>query len=320
MNIYSNEFHLYKSPISVVWDLTCINCLNVDETINIARQIVEDDVIILKIITDKSTTTKKVINEILPTFSKRDIIIDLCTPCFEINDNDINIIKELNVHIEISLYGSNERTHDNIIQIPGSFINTLFFLTSLKNINQKVKVIYFINKQNFMQVDEVFKLAKDNDNIFAVEVYIDNIKMFFSSLFPPKLTAAQHKEIFEKVLKYSQENTQQLKYFLNDSLAIFRAKVKQPNHSLFLQSNGNVLADKYLPIVFGDSRSDKLIDIWKRGLNNCWRDPKIKDYILNVKSEILIENNLVTNLENIIDSKINNSVVYSSLESCGGNT
>lgn len=63
--------------------------------------------------------------------------------------------------------------------------------------------------------------------------------------------------------------------------------------NMVIRSNGELIADPYLPIVFGNLRKHSIIDYWKSGLNSIWNSEIVKK--INEKIICMSEMDMQTN-------------------------
>lgn len=81
--------------------------------------------------------------------------IDVFTNATLINEESIKIFKETNANVRISLYGSNQETHEKITKTKGSFNKTERALKLLRDNNIKTNIAVVIMKENENNISEI---------------------------------------------------------------------------------------------------------------------------------------------------------------------
>ena len=57
----------------------------------------------------------------------------------------------------------------------------------------------------------------------------------------------------------------------------------QPNSAVIVRPDGNVRLDCMTPFVIGNVKERPFLDIWREKGGDCWRHPKVKQYIDSVQ-------------------------------------
>lgn len=304
--------NVYKSPINAIWDINSDIvlqrddksdydfCLSKCKILNITEQLVDSNVLSIKFICGEIPLSKYLSDNVLKVLTENRIITSIYTSASIINKEDICKIQYNNLLLEIPLYGANEDTHDSFIHKKGAFASTINTIHLLDKINCNIKLIFSINSKNHKEVGDIIDIAAKISCIKSVEVFINNINIFYSSCCMPVLSLSDRQVFMEIFTKKKKQYSNVLDCHICDNLVLLRNKLnsEEPNDSIYIVGNGDVLINRYFPIVFGNLRNTSIKDMWNQGLNSNWGDPKIKKSVLSLKegmqnNEILFDQTLI---------------------------
>ncbi|MBN2735569.1 MAG: radical SAM protein [Spirochaetales bacterium] len=97
----------------------------------------------------------------------------LLTTGILLDETKVKFLEENKIEsIDISLHGSDAKTHDEIMQLPGAFDRTLNALKLLQKTKIKVVVKCVIMKNNYRQLEEIKKLAESFGAVFVAQLFI----------------------------------------------------------------------------------------------------------------------------------------------------
>ncbi len=88
-------------------------------------------------------------------------MIEIFTNATLIKESEIQKIKDLDLHIAVSLYSENEAVHDSITRTPGSYKKTVQSLERLRNANILARVETVLMKQNEHTIDSTNEFIED---------------------------------------------------------------------------------------------------------------------------------------------------------------
>jgi radical SAM protein with 4Fe4S-binding SPASM domain len=231
--------------------------------------------------------------EILEFASKMHFVIDILSNGVLINSSLSKRISKLPVRrIQVSLYGSNDKTHDYVTRTRNSFANTLKSIENLLSDNVKVEIAFILMNINFNERYEVKKLA---DAL--------GCNLLMSHILTPKNNGSR------KPLNYK-INCDQTKEFLSDKSlsSLYYGRKPFEVHELYLKfanimeaapcyggfnfcaisAIGKVLPCNQLLYELGDLNEKPFSEIWNNSEKlKILRKIKIKDLIHCSSCELL---------------------------------
>ena len=157
-------------------NLRCIHCygnfgcdnnksikyLSKEEWFNVIDQLYELGCRHIQLIGGEPLCSKDFIEILLYIHNKGFKRITVFTNATLINEKNIKILKECNVLIRFSLYGYDEKTHENITKIKGSFNKTVDAIKLLKANNVNVSVAIVLMKENEQYIDKIKEFVLNN--------------------------------------------------------------------------------------------------------------------------------------------------------------
>ncbi len=193
------------------------------------------------------------------------------------NQNLLNEIINLYPHIiGISLYSMDEKIHDKITKVNGSWKKTVNVIEKLIKANILVEIKCFLTKYNADSYEEVIEYAKKNNCQLAIDTNLmlnntnsnidtiitdEQLENFYKYAFKHKLTKQPHiinNILLEDIPCQSGHTTISIK----------------PNLDITTCPNGN--------IIFGNLNKISLKDFWidneKTSTISKWRELKLKDF------------------------------------------
>ncbi len=130
---------------------------------------------------------------------KKGFILRLFTNGTSITSKIADQIKEIYPQaVEISMYGANASTHENITRIPGSFEKSINSFQLLKERGITTVFKPTLMNQNFAEYDDMKRLAKELDAIPRFSIYITARNDGDTTPFQYRLTDDQIKEVYQQ--------------------------------------------------------------------------------------------------------------------------
>ena len=280
-------------------NLKCLQCsedsgpnkkdeLTIEEKYNIVDQIADLGCIILHFAGGEPLISKD-FYKIAEYASKRGLILKLSTNGTLITQSVAKRLKNIGIDsVLISLDGAKKGTHDKIRGIPGSYERVIQGIKNCVKEEIPVHMSMTLTQYNYQEIDEVIELSKNlGINFGLVDFYpvgrgSKNVDFLIIS---PEMRYKIFKEIAEKSLQ--DKNIESLIFsplflpFMNElkpvAVDAFSNNVSidftQFRNLYFsgccagrmyfrIDSNGDIKPCGYIDIVVGNTKRDKIIDVW----------------------------------------------------------
>lgn len=138
--------------------IECKNPLKYDEWINIIDDLSSMNVKEIRFIGGEPTVYKSLYRLIDYAGEKKIEKISVFSNLYFVNDNLLNSIVKNNVEVHFSIYAADEKKHDSITQVVGSFEKLMSNLKLFTGKNIKLVAHVVIIKENQDEVDNIYKL------------------------------------------------------------------------------------------------------------------------------------------------------------------
>ena len=225
--------------------------------------------------------------DIVAHASKRNLRSTISTNGTLLDKNICKFLKEKNVgYIGVSLDGIGEN-HDGFRGITGAFDSALKGIRNCKEVNQKVGLRFTINKNNYKELEDVFKLIKE-EKIPRVCFYHLVYSGRGNEMMNEDISKEETREALDLIIRKAVEFGPEVEILTVDnhadgvytylkSLEIFKDKSEKilnllktngGNRSGMAFANvdfcGNVHADQFTwQYTFGNVKEEKFSSIWK---------------------------------------------------------
>lgn len=168
-------------PFAVTFETTydcnenCVHCymdknllsLRLDEIKNILNEIAKEGCLFLTF-TGGEFFMRNDALEILKYASNLHFVIDVLSNGTLINKEIVEEISNYSVRrVQVSLYGANQKIHDSITKVYGSFLKTNKAIELLKERNIKVEIAFPMMNQNFNELRDIKDLAERMQCVFS---------------------------------------------------------------------------------------------------------------------------------------------------------
>lgn len=209
----------------------------------------------------------KNVPEMLSYCRQKDLRISLFSNLLAINNNLIQVMKDVNMsNVQVSLYSIDSSTHDEITQIKGSFEKTFSAIERLKENDIPVTISCPLMKTNKDTMGQLIKFARSK-NIF---VKLDYIIMAQSNFDKTNLANRMSIEETEKALRDIIENDIEGIHIQESNASLIQEEDYQElplcsaaTHTLCISANGNVSPCVTLTgIIAGNVYKQSLMEIW----------------------------------------------------------
>lgn len=205
-----------------------------------------------------------------------------------INEHNIDKMKKLFGHMEISLHSSKPEIHDELVQTKGAWEKTIHALTLLQDCKSKILVKCVLTADEVGDIDEMRKMISDMGYDFNIDF---NITPTYSGSKNPleyKLEDNQIKNLIEK------DNSYIYRFRIDEIYEKFKVKkmsdgiCRAGRNLAFIDSEGNV----FPCITFKTSEgrliyqgTDYLQNIKKLSFNDIWNNNEMFKIIRELEAK-----------------------------------
>lgn len=258
----------YKGPIEVTW--------HYEDGIDwIMNQLIEEDVIAINIIGENLGTKDGLFTKIIPACRENQIILRIQLSSELLSVEQIKCLVDNNIAIDIALYDFESNNFCNLEQT----------ISELNKLNYPVRLLYYINNNNWTLLDSLINFMKRYKNIILFRGILDNIKGIFGTEYNIEFKA--HQRII-KLMTDVEQKTKECHYEVIDLLSFFRKRLmdKRANSVIYIDQHSDVMICMGIPIVYGNLVTNKLNEVWCKGLDNCWRDSNLEEWLNSFRSPL----------------------------------
>ncbi len=199
------------------------------------------------LITGGDPLIRKDFPEIYLYLKKKGFLVTVFTNGILIDEKIIKLFKEYPpVTVDISLYGSNDKTHDNLTQTKGMLKKVLDTLKKLEANDIKFTLKTMVLKENASDIKNIYNIAKKYNTDFRVDPVIDPRRN-------GDLSPIEHKvepDIAAKAELFDTKKTEDLSRYFNELIAsftppsnskkLFHCMVEDFKGSLFVTAQGKI--------------------------------------------------------------------------------
>ena len=194
----------------------------------------------------------------------------------------MNIVSESDdTQIKVSLYAITEEIHDYITGLKGSCKRTKDAILELKKRGVSVSLSMVVMKENYQEICNMIKFAKENDLVLQFDYVMMARSDFDNSNLLHRMTIVETEQFFRMMLEYD----------LNFGLSILKKNDFAKGEKLesfichvatdgcCISSNGDVyLCPSWQDIPLGNIKEQNLFDIWNNNATlSKMRDLSISD-------------------------------------------
>lgn len=304
----------YKSPINVVWyitrrcDLSCIHCcsdagpaaaaaatagdlgdlsdLSDDAALGVARQLVANDVVHVHLNGGEPLARRPLLERVLPLFSEHGVIVSLVTSAFDLTSRDVELLSRHKVRVVVSLDGATAAVHDRMRGRVGAFDRAVAALRQLSRRVPTLKILLTATRDNVADFGAVVDLGAQIEGVGIVEAHMMVERGRARAIRHLQMTPEDRQGLIEVIAaKMERYQRRPLAVFHDPTLLLRRmAREARGNAGAAIWNDGTLLANPWLPLAFGSLRDETLHDLWRRGLNDCWRSPALADYLRGMRT------------------------------------
>ena len=290
----------FKSPISVVWNITgmcpwiCQYCyrdfsgkdLSDEQLLNIAKQIVDFEIVQVVIQGGEPLIKKPLLHKILKLFAENKIITTVMTSGYNLQKDDISLFEDCNTAVRVGLDGVNEELHNSIRGHAGAYNAAISALKLLSEKIDKVIVDTVLFKKNYLHIGDLIDYIANFKNIHYMQAHVFIQKGQARTHQEQQLSFEQRQYVMETIAKKTTEYEGRLSCSIKDPTLELRQSMRTrvPNMEMVIESDGTVKMSPWIPITLGSLNSSSLIDIWHSGMEDCWKNEHVQAYLSGMKS------------------------------------
>jgi MoaA/NifB/PqqE/SkfB family radical SAM enzyme len=202
--------------------------------------------------------------------------------------------------VQVSIDGSEEKEHDDFRMVNGSWRKAVNAAYLFSKQGLPLVIASSVTPKNLDKIEDMVKLAF---NLGASSIILGKIMASGRAVHNKEIllndeqNEFMHKRITELRGKYGDkiqiQTGSDVEYQLKNS-SIF------PTRAVIVRPDGNVRLDCVAPFVIGNVLETKFSDIWKSKAENCWKHPKVVEYIESFSGQEETESSII----NYIDEDI----------------
>jgi len=221
--------------------------------------------------------------EIIRFADELHFVIDILSNGLCIDEKIARQLSDYSVRrVQISLYGSNPKTHDSITRVPNSFRKTIGAIKFLRQSNIKVEIAFPMMNINFDERYELKDIAESMDCVLSPSPFITarnngNRDTFQFRLTDEQLTAFIDDKDFSEMYA-GRKPFKEHKLYFNFSDIREAAPCYSGFNSCAITPSGKVLPCNQLILEVGDLMKNSFSEIWRNsGPLRMLRNLKIRD-------------------------------------------
>ncbi len=294
---------VFKSPLGIQMELTykcnlrCIHCYNNSGRINgaelsdlewlkVAREAANLEIFECILSGGEPFIRKKLVLKIMN-------IISECKARFVLISNgwfiDKDVLKNIQKYkfrfFQISIDGVSSGVHDKIRRKNGSWEHAVKAAHLIADTGIPLCIAHTLMPENFLGLEKMIDFAFElgakyiiTDEVIFTGAAAANYQLL-------KMPNGWKKKYFD-ILKRKQEEYSGYMTIMSaiDPAISLRRSMLEPNKVALMRPNGDVKLDCVTPFVFGNTRNNSLIEIWRGGLDRAWGHPTVQKFIHSIKS------------------------------------
>lgn len=263
------------------------NEMNDEEVLNLI-----DDIILLKpfsmcLCGGEPLLRKQLVYRIAEMLSKNNIIINLVSNGILMDEDTAGTLKSVGINaIQISLDGM-EKSHDKLRNKEGVFIKAI---NALEILSSKIptSVAFTPTRWNIDDLDEVFEVARGKGlNSIGIQ-YMMPMGRGNENIDTVMPTETDYRRLISKIYSLKKriaEENQSIDIEWNDPIEHFYhiSEREKWYPQLHIRSNGNVTISPYLPIYFGNVKTDGLLKLCSNGLLQVYQNDQFVDICTKIR-------------------------------------
>lgn len=292
----------FNSPLIGQWEITrecnlrCVFCYNNsgkklsnelthDQKINVAKQIVNEKIYRMCIsggepILDPSFW------DIAKIFKDGKTLCNTITNGWYVNEENASLYTKYFDHIQISLDGGTEKTHDKLRCMRGSWKKAVNTCKLINNNGGKFSIATVVNPINLHEIGKIIDFAY---SLGALEIRIDEVR--FTGRASTKIdTIALSKKQMSELIKIVKEkkseyngNMMNIDIMPKTQYSYVRGFAKIPPVSIYISPTGTCAVDPVLPFSGGSLKEKSLKEVWNE-LKIIHKNKDFINYSLEVKT------------------------------------
>ncbi len=297
----------FSAPLFGLWDLTyrctlrCIHCFNnsgssdkletsYQEAMDIARQIAQSGVLSM-CMSGGDALLHPAYFDCAKTLREAGITVNTISNGWLVSDQMADRMAQCFSLVEVSVDGATEATHDYVRGRPGSFNRVMKAIERLTERGKSVHIAFSPTQANIDEFPALLDLMSTIPGVEAVVTgYILPIGRAYQN--QDMLSVDQQESFKEQVLQLRQLYATRLRVSFSDTMApgIKQLIQRLPNPQFEVCANGDLQAQPWLPIIFGNALTDGLMLVWKSRLAEAWTDPLVQEYAKDIRDNFSLAN------------------------------
>ena len=199
----------------------------------------------------------------------------------------LKVLKDAGIHsYQVSLDGVNALQHDNFRGVSGAFDHAINAIKTAVDLGIQTTVAVTPNKLNYKSIDKIIELC-----------YGLGVRFFRSMPLIPMGRGYKNQNVIlssDEYIEY-QINLKKARNKYQNLMTVewgdpldhlirmpVNAKAELYTYHIDIKSNGDVVPSTYLPIVFGNVKTEGLKELWESGYNKIWSNPKLLALIKDI--------------------------------------
>lgn len=196
---------------------------------------------------------------------------------FLITEEKIIELKKAGLNLlQISLDGSNAKTHDYMRGINGAFEKAINAIKLADKHNLKTSIAFCPTSFNTYQFPELVSLLSEYKNIVRIRTqpFMNLGRGSLNAILP---TEDNYRYLVKYINKYNKINNHPKIEWGDpvEHLIIWGELKNKIYPSTDIKSNGDLTVSPYLPITVGNLKKHSITEYWENGLPYCWRIPLV---------------------------------------------
>lgn len=187
-------------------------------------------------------------------------------------------------HFQISIDGAFAELHDEFRGVQGSFERATAAAFKAAAAGLPVRIAHTVSKSTLPYMEEMVNLAwKLGAKTLVLGEATPSGRTYEhteETILNDADLAYMYDSIEKLIPQYGGKIEIMRSSFLKHQLLLYQS---QPNSAVIVRPDGNVRLDCMTPFVIGNVKERPFLDIWREKGGDCWRHPKVKQYIDSVQ-------------------------------------
>ena len=187
-------------------------------------------------------------------------------------------------HFQISIDGAFAELHDEFRGVPGSFERATAAAFKAAAAGLPVRIAHTVSRSTLSYMEDMVELAwKLGAQTLVLGEAMPSGRTYDyvgETVLTGEDLSKMYDSIEKLIPKYGGKIEIQRSSFLKHQLLSCQS---QPNSAVIVRPDGSVRLDCMTPFVIGNVKERPFLDIWREKGGDCWRHPKVKQYIDSVQ-------------------------------------